>query len=86
MDDDTSHPFLLLWPEVYLLICSLVDSASRRGGELSTDLELGEVPESIVFKDAKWAETEGKLNSEEFDNNPTESVLFYMTRHTVSTP
>eukprot|EP01050_Picozoa_sp_SAG11_P012636 SAG11_NODE_1417_length_4966_cov_4.590592_6_plen_74_part_00 len=50
-------------------------SKPQGGGELSTDLELEEVPESIVFKDAKRAEIEGEINSEEFGDSLSRIVI-----------
>eukprot|EP01050_Picozoa_sp_SAG11_P008577 SAG11_NODE_765_length_7275_cov_16.594203_6_plen_74_part_00 len=62
-DSDANHPFLLLWPETYLLVCSLVDPATRRNGEREREHEVGEVSPEIIYQDEKWANTEERLDS-----------------------
>eukprot|EP01050_Picozoa_sp_SAG11_P009393 SAG11_NODE_878_length_6760_cov_22.303558_2_plen_211_part_00 len=47
-DSDANHPFLLLWPEIYLIVYSLIDPATRRNGESPTDMELGTVPAEVL--------------------------------------
>ena len=83
-DSDASHPFLLLWPEVYLVVCSLIDPTTRRLSSLVSEYELGTVPSEVLDSDAQWAKQEEKLNSWELDNTDIENALFLLKRVTVS--
>ena len=83
-DSDASHPFLLIWPEVYLVVCSLIDPTTRRLGDHVSEYELGTVPTEVLDSDAKWAIQEEKLNSWENNNTDVENVLFLLKRVTVS--
>eukprot|EP01050_Picozoa_sp_SAG11_P010819 SAG11_NODE_1106_length_5841_cov_44.770986_3_plen_149_part_00 len=83
-DSDANHPFLLLWPEIYLIVCSLIDPATRRNGESPTDMELGTVPAEVLNAYAKWAVQEEKLNSWEYESTAIENSLFLLKRVTVS--
>ena len=83
-DSDASHSFLLLWPEVYLVVCSLIDPTTRRLSSLVSEYELGTVPSEVLDSDAQWAKQEEKLNSWELDNTDIENALFLLKRVTVS--
>eukprot|EP01051_Picozoa_sp_SAG22_P002291 SAG22_NODE_101_length_20519_cov_15.588002_7_plen_141_part_00 len=73
MDSDTSHPFLLLSPESYVLVCNLAQTELR---ESECTEPTAEVPIDIITRDTKWSKQETRMHSPDSDLTPIEQHLF----------
>ena len=74
VDADTEHPFLLLWPDVTIMVnaCQYYPSSAANDGTHANDREL---LLTFMAENSKWIATEDKLNSDH-DDTCYERVLF----------